>query len=124
MRRRLVQNFGENAVLTDGLNVRSTMQQDLQNLAKDVLQEGLIAYDRRHGWRGAIANERPNAADETWVDVLNRSEAAAQAALEVPQDWRLSIVTDVQDDQVALQFDDGAGHHAVRSVAMGSSQYA
>ena len=61
VRRRLVRNFGENAVLTDGLNVRSTMQQDLQNLAKDVLQEGLIAYDRRHGWRGAIANERPNA---------------------------------------------------------------
>ena len=108
VRRRLVRNFGENAVLTDGLNVRSTMQQDLQNLAKDVLQEGLIAYDRRHGWRGAIANERPNDANETWVDVLNRSEAAAQAALEVPQDWRLSIVTDVQDDQVALQFDDGA----------------
>ena len=84
------------------------MQQDLQNLAKDVLQEGLIAYDRRHGWRGAIANERPNDANETWVDVLNRSEAAAQAALEVPQDWQVSIVIDVQDDQVALQFDDGA----------------
>ena len=111
VRRRLVQNFGENAVLTDGLNVRSTMQQDLQNLAKDVLQEGLIAYDRRHGWRGAIANRLPQDASEAWVDVLNQSEAAAQAALEVPSHWRVSIVTDVEDELVTVQFDDSTTGH-------------
>src|SRR3546814_14177726 len=37
-----------------GLSVRTTLDPRLQGIAKRVLREGLIAYDRRHGWRGPL----------------------------------------------------------------------
>ncbi len=55
VRRALVGRYGSDSVLEDGLTVRSTMDPELQDIARRALRDGLITYDRRHGWRGAIA---------------------------------------------------------------------
>jgi penicillin-binding protein 1A len=43
--------FGETAFNT-GYNVYTTLTAKLQNAADKALRDALIAYDRRHGWRG------------------------------------------------------------------------
>ncbi|HWK44879.1 MAG TPA: PBP1A family penicillin-binding protein [Stellaceae bacterium] len=54
VRRVLLAKFGEQRVLTEGLTVRTTLDPELQAAAQKALRDGLVTYDRRHGWRGPI----------------------------------------------------------------------
>ncbi len=55
VRRQLAEKFGESQLYGGGLSVRTTLDPRLQSIADRVLREGIIAYDRRHGWRGPVA---------------------------------------------------------------------
>jgi len=54
VRRELVAQYGENDLYKGGLTVRTSLDPKLQGLADTALRDGLIAYDRRHGWRGPV----------------------------------------------------------------------
>ncbi|MBF0269984.1 MAG: penicillin-binding protein 1A [Alphaproteobacteria bacterium] len=54
VRRRLAKSYGEETLYKGGLSVRTSLDPRLQELADRVLRQGLLAYDRRHGWRGPI----------------------------------------------------------------------
>jgi penicillin-binding protein 1A len=56
VRRELVDRFGEKGLYEGGLSVRTTLDPKLQEIADRNLRAGLVAYDRRHGWRGPIAH--------------------------------------------------------------------
>ena len=53
----LVQQYGE-SVIDAGWRVKLTIDSNAQQLAENALKRGLIAYDRRHGWRGAMGNTK------------------------------------------------------------------
>ncbi|WP_373044126.1 penicillin-binding protein 1A [Vulgatibacter sp.] len=53
VRRYLVDRYGNEAVLTGGLQVHVGMDVEVQRAADAALRTGLVAYDRRQGWRGA-----------------------------------------------------------------------
>jgi penicillin-binding protein 1A len=61
VRRELVGRFGEKAIYEGGLSVRTSYTPGYQQMADKAFRNGLIEYDRRHGWRGAITH-LPNAA--------------------------------------------------------------
>ena len=52
-RAEIVKQFGEEAYVR-GLNVYTTINKRLQQAANDILWKGLVAYDKRHGYRGVI----------------------------------------------------------------------
>ena len=52
VRRELVRLYGQDRLYQGGLSVRTTLDPQLQSIARRSLRQGLIAYDRRHGWRG------------------------------------------------------------------------
>lgn len=54
----LVNRYGEK-VLNAGWRVRLTVDSEQQIAAESAVLKGLIAYDHRHGWRGAEANDKP-----------------------------------------------------------------
>jgi penicillin-binding protein 1A len=57
VRRQLIDKFGEDEVLQDGLAVKTSLDPKLQNAATEALRNGLISFDRRErGWRGAVAH--------------------------------------------------------------------
>jgi penicillin-binding protein 1A len=55
-----------NDALTEGYVVRTTVQSSRQQAAVDAMRNGLVAYDRRHGWRGPEAHQElpPNVGDQ------------------------------------------------------------
>lgn len=55
VRRDMVERFGEQAD-TDGFRVYTTLQADMQAAANQAVHAGLIAYDKRHGYRGPEAS--------------------------------------------------------------------
>jgi penicillin-binding protein 1A len=60
VRRELIDRYGYETVVTGGLAVRTTMEPALQEIARRALRDGLMAYDRRHGWRGGFAAIDPS----------------------------------------------------------------
>jgi penicillin-binding protein 1A len=46
-----------NDALTEGYVVRTTVTSTRQQAAVDAMRDGLVAYDRRHGWRGPEAHQ-------------------------------------------------------------------
>lgn len=58
IRAEMVQRFGDQ-VTNSGYKVYTTVDSKRQSSAEAAVREGLEAYDRRHGWRGAEANDKP-----------------------------------------------------------------
>lgn len=55
VRTELINKFGEEAY-TNGFNVYTTIRAKHQQAANKALQSALLDYDRRHGYRGPVAN--------------------------------------------------------------------
>ncbi len=100
VRRELIARYGEKSLYNEGLAVRTTIDPRLQGIAEMALRNGLMAYDRRWGWRGPLASF-PTTTD--WKDNL-LSVAAPKA---MPPGWRLAFVLDAARDHAALGFADG-----------------
>ncbi|HAC58659.1 MAG TPA: penicillin-binding protein, partial [Rhodobiaceae bacterium] len=94
VRRELLDMYGEEKLYEGGLSVRTTIDTKLQETVSRELREGLIAYDRRHGWRGPVSRLEPG---QNWQEALS--------ALSVPADlepWTLAAVLDVRTDGVTV----------------------
>ncbi len=99
VRRQIQRQYGDRGLYQSGLTVHTTLQPRLQAIAERALRDGLIAYDRRHGWRGPL---KRLAVADGWQQAL----AAIKQPLPIP-DWRLALVLDVEDDAARLGFADG-----------------
>ena len=56
VRRELDKRFGPEIVHQGGLRVFTTLDLNLQEVANQATQDGLAAYERRHGWKGQLLN--------------------------------------------------------------------
>ena len=54
IRKKLFNKYGEKKFYSDGLIIKTSLDSKLQKIANEALINGLIDYDKRHGWRGAI----------------------------------------------------------------------
>ncbi|MEM7225635.1 MAG: penicillin-binding protein 1A [Pseudomonadota bacterium] len=100
VRRELLRQYGERGLYGGGLSVRTSLDPHLQEIAETSLRDGLIAYDRRHGWRGPIA--QIDITDVAWPEHL--------AALELPAGiapWVPAVVYDVEGKVAEIRFGDG-----------------
>lgn len=98
VRRNLMAAYGEKGLYEGGLTVSTTLDPAIQAVADNALREGLIAYDRRHGWRGAHARIPDMAVwEEEFARVVQRRPLFG------PAGWQLAVVTkvDAQSIQIA-----------------------
>ena len=63
VRRSLVELYGQeendptnSSLYTGGYSVRSTLNPELQGVARAALRQGLVSFDRKRGWRGPVAH--------------------------------------------------------------------
>jgi len=84
VRRILYEKYGRRSLYDGGLQVRSTLDTRLQNFAVNALRAGLVRYDRRHGWRGAVSNISTSG---TWPDAL--ASAENESGIDT---WRVAVV--------------------------------
>ena len=83
VRKSVIENFTYNKVYKQGLNINTPINLELQKIATQTLRDGLISYDKRKGWRGALTNKKYT---KKWKDGLEKFN------LERSIDWRLAIV--------------------------------
>jgi penicillin-binding protein 1A len=105
VRRALIARYGEKAedgpysVYAGGLWVRTSLDPALQSYTQDALRDGLLRYDRGHGWSG------PSGKIE-----LGQDWAGAFAARNIAisfKDWRTAVVLSKAESAAQLGFADG-----------------
>lgn len=99
VRRRLAKTNGEDALYKGGLSVRTSLEPRLQEIADRVLRKGLIAYDRRHGWRGPIAHVT---LEQDWTTQL--AKVAPPGGIDP---WETALVLAVGDNYADIGLIDG-----------------
>ena len=97
VRRFVVNKMGENSIYLGGLSIRTGLDPNLQNYAVQALQDGLIAHDRKHGWRGPVAH----------FDANGREELKQYEKEYAPKDWEYALVESVADDKAGIYLMDG-----------------
>ena len=107
VRRSLIAKFGETdkdgpySVYSGGLWVRSSLAPDLQSYTQDALRQGLMRYDRGHGWSGPSAHIALSA---DWATTFNSKNVNISF-----QNWRTAVVLSKAGDTAQLGFADGSG---------------
>ncbi|MHA1522911.1 MAG: penicillin-binding protein 1A [Alphaproteobacteria bacterium] len=88
VRRQVLEIYGTKQLYEGGLSIRTTLDPLMQAQAKQALVEGLVAFDRRHGWRGPVGQI---SVENDWGTTL--------ASIDSPDDlapWQLAVVLEVQ----------------------------
>jgi len=101
VRRELVGRYGEETLYGGGLSVHTTIDPELQRHAETALREGLIAYDRDHGYRGAY-NAISVSGD--WAAKLKRIASPDG----MPRDWARAAVLGMDAEGAVIGFVNGA----------------
>ena len=97
VRRNLMAAYGEKGLYEGGLTVSTTLDPAYQLAADTALRDGLIAYDRRHGWRGPYA-KIPDMS--VWEEEFAR--IAQRRPLFGPPAWQLAVVNKVDAQSVQI----------------------
>ena len=97
VRRNLLAAYGEKGLYEGGLTVSTTLDPAVQAVADTALRDGLIGYDRRHGWRGPYA-KIPDMS--VWEEEFAR--IVQRRPLFGPPDWQLAVVSKVDAQSVQI----------------------
>lgn len=108
VRKQLAQLYGADALYDGGLAVRTTLNPRLQTAAANALRRSLVAYDRRHGWRGPLATMTVGA---DWAQAFEAQVKALKDAKKVADDlqpWVPAVVLSASKDEAVIGLTGGA----------------
>ncbi|WP_427967323.1 penicillin-binding protein 1A [Altererythrobacter sp.] len=106
VRRQLIDKFGEtaedgpNSVYAGGLWVRTSLDTEYQDAAREALRAGLLRYHGNRGWTGPIATIKMD--DGNWQSQLASSYLGIRY-----KDWRVGVVTQRSGSSATIGFSDG-----------------
>jgi penicillin-binding protein 1A len=111
VRRRLIDEFGEEAVYTGGLTVRTAVDLEHQEAAQAALRRKLVDLGKRQGWHGSIDHLTGPRTD----DFLQGHDVDFSALLN--GEWTMALITDVRTDGAYARFGDFHGWIDVQTMS-------
>jgi len=99
VRQVLERDYGEKSLYHEGLHVHTTLDQQLQEVADGALRSGLLALDKRHGWRGPGANVLADSADT----ILDEYEHASWTRTPSVGDFVHGLVTSAGPERATVR---------------------
>ena len=96
VRKNILDKFGYDKVYKEGLNIKTPLDLNLQTIATEALRDGLIAYDKRKGWRGPLENK---VYSKEWSKDLKKFK------LEKVFNWDLAIVKNINKFSIEIETD-------------------
>ena len=97
VRKSVIETFSYDKVYKQGFNINTPINLNLQTIATKSLRDGLIAYDKRKGWRGPLTNKIYNS---EWKKDLEKYE------LENSINWKLAIVKKINKFSAEVETED------------------
>jgi penicillin-binding protein 1A len=83
IRKSVINSLTYDKVYNQGFNINTPINLEFQKIATETLRRGLISYDKRKGWRGALTNKEYS---ENWNKDLEKFD------LENSINWEIAIV--------------------------------
>ena len=106
VRRRLIERYGENAedgpnsVYAGGLWVRTSLDLDMQEAARDALRSGMLRYHAGQGWRGPVAHLDLD--PENWQSQMVMVNKSIDY-----EKWRIGVILQKSGSNGRIGFVDG-----------------
>ena len=97
VRKNVIGTLTYDKVYKQGFNINTPIDLELQRIATKALRDGLVAYDKRKGWRGPLFNKNYS---ENWNNDLKKYN------LENSIDWKLAIVKKLNKFSAKIQTED------------------
>ena len=97
VRKSVIETLSYDKVYKQGFNINTPIDLNLQTIATKSLRDGLIAYDKRKGWRGSLTNKIYNS---EWKKDLEKYK------LENSINWKLAIVKKVNKFSAEIETED------------------
>ena len=94
VRKDIIDKLGYDKVYKEGLNIKTPLNLDLQEIASNVLRNGIENYDRRKGWRGSIKNI--SSSNNNWKSLINDN-------LEKKIGWEIARVIKINDTKTIIE---------------------
>ena len=96
IRKDVIDKLGYDSVYKQGLNINTPINLNLQKIATQSLRDGLVSYDKRRGWRGAVLKDKNI---NNWTDELKNLR------LEKSINWDLAIIKKIDKFSVEIKTD-------------------
>ena len=97
VRKSVIETLSYDKVYKQGFNINTPIDLNLQTVATKSLRDGLIAYDKRKGWRGPLTNKIYNS---EWKKDLEKYK------LENSINWKLAIVKKINKFSAEIETED------------------
>ena len=97
VRKSVIETLSYDKVYKQGFNINTPIELNLQTIATKSLRDGLIAYDKRKGWRGPLTNKIYNS---EWKKDLEKYK------LENSINWKLAIVKKINKFSAEIETED------------------
>ena len=94
VRKDIIDKLGYDKVYKEGLNIKTPLNLNLQEIASSVLRNGIEDYDRRKGWRGVIKNI--NLSNNNWKNLINDN-------LEKKIGWEIARITQLNNSKIEIE---------------------
>ena len=97
VRKSIIDTLTYDKVYKQGFNINTPINIELQKFVNETLREGLISYDKRKGWRGALTSKNYS---KNWKNNLDKFK------LENSIDWKIAIVKKVNKFSTEIETED------------------
>ena len=104
VRREIAHKYGSKTLYEGGLYVSTTIDPKLQKIAEESFASGVVAYDRRHGYRGIIKNIASEKEWQMQLKLLHEQTPMHPA-------WKFAMVQALEKNKVAIGIEDGTKGH-------------
>ena len=98
VRKILINKYGYDRIYKDGLSIRTPLHPHYQTEALKALRKGLELYDRRHGWRGVLANKKN---DPNWVN------SVSSFRLDESIGWKIAKIIKIESFSANIKTSEG-----------------
>ena len=95
VRKEIIDKLTYDKVYKQGYNINTPINLELQKIATQSLRNGLVAYDRRKGWRGPIKNIKYS---KDWFQKIEK-----KFKLEKSIDWQIAIVKKINQFNTIIE---------------------
>ena len=94
VRKDIIDKLGYDKVYKEGLNIKTPLNLNLQEIASSVLRNGIEDYDKRKGWRGVIKNI--SLSDDNWKNLINDN-------LEKKIGWEIARIIKINETKTIIE---------------------
>ncbi len=101
VRRSLADMYGSDVLYGGGLVVKTTLEPEIQKTADNALRKALIEYDKRRGYRGAIAHIN---SEKEWKS--NLATLSKEHSYHLLDNQKLAVVFSLDENKAQIMFED------------------